>query len=68
MKRRRYDFEINQKVLKQLHKPTKLGERYEGPYNLEKVHCNGNITIKLKPNMTERITIHIVIPYHDPET
>ena len=26
LKRRKYDYEINQKVLKKLHKPTKLGE------------------------------------------
>ena len=66
LKRRKYDYEINQKVLKKLHKPTKLGEKHEGPYNIEKVHCNGNITIKLRPNVTERINIRRVTPYHEP--
>ena len=36
LRRRKYDYEINQKVLKKLHKPTKLGEKHEGPYNIEK--------------------------------
>ena len=66
LRRRKYDYEINQKVLKKLHKPTKLGEKHEGPYNIEKVHCNGNITIKLRPNVTERINIRRVTPYHEP--
>ena len=66
LKRRRYDYEINQKVLKKLHKPTKLGEKHEGPYNIEKVHCNGNVTVKLRPNVTERINIRRVTPYHEP--
>ena len=68
LKRRKYDYEINQKVLKKLHKPTKLGEKHEGPYNVEKVHCNGNVTIQLRPNVTERLNIRRVTPYHDPTT
>ena len=27
LRRRKYDYEINQKVLKKLHKPTKLGKK-----------------------------------------
>ena len=66
LRRRKYDYEINQKVLKKLHKPTKLGEKHEGPYNIEKVYCNGNITVKLRPNVIERINIRRVTPYHEP--
>ena len=66
LKRRKYDYEVNQKVLKKLHKPTKLGERHEGPYNVEQVHVNGNVTIKLRPGVTERINIRRIIPYHEP--
>ena len=67
MKRHRHDYEINQKLLKQLHKPTKLGTKHEGPYNIEKVHCNGNIIIKLRPNVTKCLNIHTVAPYHNSE-
>ena len=66
LKRRKYDYEVNQKVLKKLHKPTKLGERHEGPYNVERVHVNGNVTIQLRPGVTERINIRRIIPYHEP--
>ena len=66
LRRRKYDYEINQKVFKKLHKPTKLGENHEGPYNIEQVHVNGNLTIKLRPKVTEGINIHRVTPYHEP--
>ena len=66
LKRRTYDFKVNQKVLKKLHEPTKLGEWYEGPYNIEQVHVNGNVTIQLCPGVTERINIRRIIPYHTP--
>ncbi len=31
--------------LKKVHNPTKLGVRTEGPYTIERVHVNGNLTI-----------------------
>ena len=68
LRRRKYDYEINQKVLKKLHAPTKLGERFEGPYTIEKVHVNGNVTIQLRPGVTERLNIPRVLPYHVPST
>ena len=66
LKRRRFDYAVNQKVLKKLHAPTKMGEMYEGPYNIEQVHVNGNVTMQLRPGVTERINIRRIIPYHPP--
>ena len=66
LKRRRYDYKVNQKILKKLHQPTKLGEWYEGPYNIEQVHVNGNVTIQLCPGVTECLNIRRIIPYHTP--
>ncbi len=42
-KRRQFDYATGQQVLK--HNPTKLGVKTEGPYNIERVHVNGNLTI-----------------------
>ena len=67
-KRRRYDYQPNQKVLKKVHDPTNLGLRTSGPHNVEKVHVNGTVTIKLRPGVTERINIRRVIPYKEPTT
>jgi hypothetical protein len=63
MKRRRYDYVPGQQVLKKIHEPTKLGERTEGPYQIQSVHVNGTLTIILRPGVTERINIRRVIPY-----
>ena len=62
-KRRQYDYAPGQKVLKKVHDPTKLGVRNSGPYTIERVHVNGNITIELRPGVLERINIHRVMPY-----
>ena len=62
-KRRRFDYTINQQILKKLHEPTKLGNRTTGPYSIKQVHANGTITIELREGVTERINIRHVIPY-----
>ena len=62
-KRRAYDYAVGQQVLKKVHDPTKLGVRTEGPYPIERVHVNGNLTILLPPGVTERINIRRVQPY-----
>ena len=54
------------RVLKKIHDPTKLGLRWEGPYPIERVHVNGNVTIALRPGVLERINIRRVKPYHEP--
>ena len=63
LKRRQYDYAAGQKILKKVHKPTKLGVRTTGPYTIERVHVNGTITIQLRQGISERINIRRVIPY-----
>ena len=63
--RRSYDYRINQKVLKKVHDPTKLGVRTSGPYPVTHIHVNGTITIELRPGVTERINIRRVVPYKE---
>lgn len=65
-KRSTYDYQVGQQVLKKKHEWTKLGRRWDGPYNITRVHCNGNVTIQLKPGVTERLNIRRVKPYHTP--
>ncbi len=62
-KQRQYDYAPGQQVLKKGHDPTKLGVRMEGPYTIERVHINGNLTIVLREGITERINICRVLPY-----
>ena len=62
-RRRQYDYAAGQKVLKKVHDPTKLGVRTDGPYVVRRVHVNGNLTIELRPGVTERINIRRIVPY-----
>jgi hypothetical protein len=62
-KRRQFDYAPGQQVLKKVHNPTKLGVRTEGPYTIECIHINGNLTILLREGITERINICRVLPY-----
>ena len=62
-KRYQFDYAPGQQVLKRVHNPTKLGVRTDGPYTIEPVHINGNLTIILRPGVTERINIRRVLPF-----
>ena len=66
MGRRSYDYIQGQRVLKKRHKPDKLGRLTEGPYVITQVHTNGNVTMELRPGVTERINIRRVLPYKEP--
>ncbi len=63
-KQRQYDYAPGQQVLKKVHDPTKLGVRMEGPYTIERVHVDGNLTIILHEGTTECINIRRVLPYY----
>ena len=63
LKRRTYDYNVNDLVLKKVYKPTKLGQRTTGPYTITRVYANGNVTIQLSPTVTERINIRRIQPY-----
>ena len=65
-RRSSYDYEVQQQVLKKRFEYTKLGDRWEGPYPITRVHTNGTVSIQLAPGVTERINIRRVKPYYAP--
>ncbi len=65
-KRSSYDYKVGQQVLKKRHEWSKLGERWDGPFEIKRVHVNGNVTMALREGVTERINIRRVKPYHTP--
>lgn len=66
-KRTSYDYQPGQQVLKKRHEINKLGERWDGPYDILRVHTNGNVTIELMEGVSERINIRRVKPFHKPQ-
>ena len=65
-KRSSYDYRVGDTVLKKRHEWSKLGERWDGPFTISRVHVNGNVTISLRDGVTERLNIRRVKPYHTP--
>ena len=64
-KRRSYDYQQGERVLRKIYKPTKLGERTSGPYQIKKVHCNGTVTLQMNDDVTERISIRRILPFRE---
>jgi hypothetical protein len=62
-KRRSHDYQPGEQVLVKESDPDKLDDRWHGPYEVSRVHTNGNVTIRLAPNVTERINIRRIKPY-----
>ena len=52
--------------MKKKHEWTKLGERWDGPFEIKKVNGNGNVTIDLRHGVTERLNIRRIKPYKPP--
>lgn len=61
-RRLNYDYRPGQMVYVKTIAPTKLGERSEGPFQVEVVHTNGTITIRRNQHVTERVNIRRVFP------
>jgi hypothetical protein len=62
-KQRQYAYALGQQVLKKVHDLTNLGVGTEGPYTIEHVRVNGNLTILLREGITERINRRRVLLY-----
>ena len=43
-----------------------LGRRTFGSFTIQRVHVNGNITMELRPGLSERINVRRVTPFHKP--
>ena len=63
-KRIRHDYAVGDLVYKKnyIGLSDKLSKTLSGPYPITQCHTNGNVTIRLKPNLTEWINIRRVRP------
>ena len=61
------DYIIGEEILKLYFQPDKLEPRATGPFVIEQVHANGIVTIRIAPNVIERISLRRIKPaqyYH----
>ena len=63
LKQHHYQYAQGQKVLKKLHKTTKLVVIKNCLYTIERVHFNGTIIIEMCPGITKHINIRRLIPF-----
>jgi hypothetical protein len=45
------------------HEFTKLGERWDGPYPVQRSHVNGTLTLEFRPGLTKRVNIRRIKPF-----
>lgn len=62
-RRRFMDYQAGQQVLIIDNDGRKLDPKTEGPFPVEQVHANGTLTIRRKPDVTERINVRRLIPF-----
>jgi hypothetical protein len=62
-KRRSHDYQPGEKVLMIDEQADKLDAKFIGPYPITKIHTNGNVTLRIKPNVLRRINIRRIKPY-----
>ena len=65
-KRYSYDYEVGQRVLKNLHRSNKLQSKWNGPHTISRIHVNGTVTLDHGHGVTERINIRRIKPYREP--
>lgn len=63
-RRRFLDYQPGQEVLVLTYQPDKMEPRATGPFRIATVHVNGTVTIQRAENVTERINVRRLRPYH----
>jgi hypothetical protein len=67
LKRRSFDYAVDQEILLKVPQPRKLDDKAIGPFLITRVHVNGTLTIRRTAYVTERVNIRRVIPYRCPD-
>ena len=62
-RRNDFDYQPGQQVLVKQHKFTKLREHWDGPFQVLRLHVNGNLTLQVAPGITRRLNIRRLKPY-----
>ena len=63
-RRYEYTYQVNDLILIEIENPTKLQQRFQGPFKITQVNDNGTIIIQRAENISQTINIRRVKPYH----
>ena len=62
-KRIDYNYRIGDMVKLQVYNPSKLQEKFKGPYRITQVFTNGTVHLQIKPGIATPINIRKIEPY-----
>ena len=62
-KRIDYNYQVGDMVKLRVYDPSKLQERFKGPYRITQVFTNGTVHLLTKPGITTPINIRKIEPY-----
>ena len=66
-KRKTLDWQPGMKILLEDKSGPKFRPKYRGPFQIDKVHTNGTVTIKIKEKVFQRVNIRRIKPYYSRE-
>jgi transposase InsO family protein len=58
-----HDYQIGERVFLKNEQAKKMESMWLGPYPIEQVHANGNVTLRISQNVTDRVNIRRVKPF-----
>ena len=62
-KRIDYNYRIGELVKMRTLEPSKLSEKFKGPYRIAHVNTNGTLTLQIRPHVTATVNIRKIEPY-----
>ena len=62
-KRIDYNYRVGDMVKRRVEDPTKLEDRFKGPYRIQQVNANGTVLLQTRPGITTPINIRKIEPY-----
>ena len=62
-KRIDHNYRVGELVKLQTHDPTKLAEKFKGPYRIQQVNTNGTVALQIRPHVTTIVNIRKIEPY-----
>ena len=62
-KRIDYNYQVGELVKMRTLDPSKLSEKFKGPYRIVHTNTNGTVTLRIRPHITTTVNIRKIEPY-----
>ena len=62
-KRVDYNYRIGELVKMMIHDPSKLSQRFKGPYRINQINTNGTVSLQVRPHIKTTVNIRKIELY-----